>query len=293
MSSCLPYLINGVSYGDPEKRRRQEFAADRIEALRGDILLPINFCAPDENIYRPDWINESTLRLVSFPETHSKRLPLARDLFDQASAVAQIYNSEWFAVANDDIVITEKWIGKIQKAVQGDEEVLIFPRTNIDRDQEGQLTLNPAFYHQGQDLYVCRVAAWERIRTLFQSYFFGEAYWDNVFTSLFLTHAKGLLVMDELGLCLHERHPKSWGNSPFYHRNRLLASGPDMIASLRWKYFHHGWMLRREERGRLLNELENRQLIREVFIPPLEEEIEFANKMNLRASRMGLIELGI
>lgn len=293
MPLCLPYLINGVPYYDREKRRREEFASSRIEFLRGDFLLPINYCAPDESFYRSDWINEATLRLVSFPSTPLKRLPVARDLFDQASAVAQIYNCEWFAVANADIVITEKWIAKIQKAIQGEEEVLIFPRTNIDRDQEGNLTLNPDLYHQGQDLYVCRVATWERIRTLFQSYFFGEAYWDNIFTSLFLTHAKGLIVMDELELCLHERHPKSWGNSPFYHRNRLLASGPDIIASLRWKYFHHGWMLRREEKGRLLNELENRQLIQEVFLHPLEEEIEFANKMNLRASKMGLIELGI
>ncbi|MES2308576.1 MAG: hypothetical protein V4507_06905, partial [Verrucomicrobiota bacterium] len=249
---------------------------DSLHALKEAFLFPINFCPPQEVLEYNGWLTDPTLRLVTFPRHPEIRLPFAIDLFDQASAHAQLLNVPWFAVGNSDILLTLEWQKEIEAGMKGSDEVLIFPRTDFDRDPHGTSPRNLTIHHRGQDLFVCKVETWERIRRFFQNYFLGEAYWDNIFTALFLTHAKGFIYLNPMGLCLHERHERRWGNSPFHYHNRLLANGPDMISTLRWKYFHHGWMLRREEAGRLLHSQEIRQLIEETFITPMPEEVEFA-----------------
>ena len=288
MSVPIPYLVTLVPYSDLEKQRRQEVAAESIDRVGKDFLRPINFCVAGEEVLREGWMIDPTLRWVTLPEGGARKLPLVRDLFDQAAAIAEIHGSEWFAVANSDIILTEAWKARVEELIQGEDEVIIFPRTDFDRDQKGAATIDLQLFHRGQDLYLCRVATWERIRSHFNSYIFGEAYWDNIFTAIFLMYAKGFLCMEQPGLCLHERHSRVWGGSPFYLHNQLLANGPDMIATLRWKYFHLGLFLRQEDHGRGLNEAELRQLIADMFIRPLSEELEFSEKMALRSQKQGL-----
>ncbi len=291
MNLLLPFCVNLVPYTDPEKLRRQEIAAQSIDSIRENFLLPINACLSDEVIEREGWITSSALQWVTSPGTVPKKLPLVRDLFDQASAVAEIHGCEWFAVANADIILTNEWKSRVKKLLQGEEEIFIFARTDLDRDSEGTLNQNPKLFHRGQDLYLCRVKTWEKIRHHFHSYILGEAYWDNIFTALFLTYAKGYLVLDQLGLCLHERHSKSWGESQLHRHNLFLANGPDIISTLRWKYFHLGLLLRAEDAGRSLDEQELRKLIQDMFVEPMPEELDFSKKMQLRFEKMGLKEL--
>src|SRR5437773_669960 len=74
-----------------------------------------------------------------------------------------------------------------------------------------------------------------RNRRRFRRYVNSEAYWDPIYATIALCHARAVLLNRE-GLIRHEAHPRAWRESPFADYNRYLASLDTLYFSIWDKY---------------------------------------------------------
>jgi hypothetical protein len=116
-------------------------------------------------------------------------------------------------------------------------------------------------FHGGQDCFVVRTEWWFANRSRFRPYVIGEAFWDNIYTSVALAHARCVLF-NRVGYIRHEDHPRVWTASPFASYNRFLASRDTLYLNL-WHDYMRRLTLGRERHA---SEEEELKLQKECFV---------------------------
>lgn len=220
--------------------RRQAGAAESLRRLRGVRLANVQWV--DEVHEAPGFETLAVLRGDSRTASgcDGPRKPLVSEAFDALAEAAAARGCRWFGYANSDIQVTQAAVDRV--AALG-LEAYAFSRMDFDAETGRDLGL----VLNGIDLFVVGVEWWRANRRRFRPYVGGEPVWDNVYTSLLLCHARGVLLNRE-PLVRHERHPASaWGRSPFAAYIALLAARDRPYFTL-WAHYHDA-LLRLRERG--------------------------------------------
>jgi hypothetical protein len=238
-----------------EAGRRQAEALATWRALRGVRLANLQW--PDEVCEVEGFATHPVLRGDSRLAARRKRgprKPVMPELFDRLADLAEAEGCRWFGYANSDVQVTQ---GAVDWIVAGIRESYAFSRMDFDPETGADLEMEVA----GIDLVVVSVEWWRANRKRFRAYLAGEPVWDNVYTSILLTHSDGVLLNRD-PLIRHERHtPPPTAASPYAPYVWLLAARDRPYFSL-WAHYHHHLT---EMRARGAAEDEEMALQRRVF----------------------------
>jgi hypothetical protein len=225
-------LLLGVNAfaGSGDGARRQSEALESWRGLTGVKLANLGW--PDEVMEVDGFATHPLLRQDSRTVTgrQGPRKPVVREVFDHLAAIAAAEGCRWFGYANSDIAWTQAAIDAV--AADG-RQVYAFSRGDVDPATGSVLGMVTA----GVDAWVVDVAWWGAHRRRFRPYIGGEPIWDNVYTSILLSHGDGLLLNRE-PLVRHEQHPAgAWRRSPFAPYLGYLAALDSLYFS-RWAHYH-------------------------------------------------------
>jgi hypothetical protein len=239
--------------GDPDAIRRQSSAADALKSLADVIAVDVQWRATPP--LRP-WI--TTVAALGRDATTVTRCagrtkPIVSDILDALALVAEREGCRSFFYMNSDITVSQRAVALVSA---GDYEAYAFSR--MDCDGAGH---DIGMVLTGCDAFAFDVAWWRANRRRFRTYILGEPCWDNVYTSVLMCHAKGILVNRE-ALISHEVHATRWGASAFAEYNGYLATLDARYFTL-WATYHARLV---EGRARGASEEQERSLAANVFV---------------------------
>jgi hypothetical protein len=186
-----------------DDQRRQRAARDSWRNLPDVDLVDLQFESDPDRLEIPGFRRVEKLRQDSVRITGlaGKRKPVASEVFDLLAQEALAAGNELFAFSNADIILTPEMIARM--------------------DFDGETGADGEIIYQGQDTFVLDAQWWMENRRRFRPYILGESSWDNVYTSILLSHAAARLH-NFPALIRHERHANAWYDSPFGAHNRFL-----------------------------------------------------------------------
>jgi hypothetical protein len=200
------------------------------------------------------------------------RKPIVSEVIDVLCAEADRRGCPRVALVNGDIVVTPL---AVKKCAESEPPAIAIARTDFGGGEpETQLLY-------GVDMLAFDVAFWRRERRRFRAYPLGEGVWDNVYTAVAVAH--GGVLFNRERLILHERHARSWQQSPFASYVHQLASRDGSYFSLWCRYVAAVESLR----ARAGSEAEELALQRRIFRPPgaFAEAVDVARAAWWRARR--------
>ncbi|HEX2204635.1 MAG TPA: hypothetical protein VHG91_15105 [Longimicrobium sp.] len=230
--SAPPILLGANAFAARgEAAGRQARALASWRALHGVRLANLQWA--DERVDVDGFATHAVLRLDSRAVTgrDGPRKPVASEVFDRLAEIAEAEGCRWILFANADVRLTQAAVDRVRS---GGRSAYAFSRMDVD----GETGEEVGMVLGGVDAVAFTVDAWRAHRRRFRPYPLGEPVWDNVYTSLLLAHADGVLLNRE-PLVLHERHPSSgWGTSPYAPYVQLLAALDRPYFDL-WARYHH------------------------------------------------------
>jgi hypothetical protein len=152
---------------------------------------------------------------------YGPRKPIVSEMLDVLADEAARRGCDRIALVNGDVIVRQEAVDVIAARR---EPVVALSRLDTGRGQPDAMLL------RGVDLIAFDWAFWHRERRRFRPYIFGEALWDNVYTSIGL--CLGGILINREPLIVHERHP-SGGDSPYARYGHLLATR-DRAYFSRW-----------------------------------------------------------
>jgi hypothetical protein len=241
--------------GGPDATVRQRKALDALSRLNDASAIHLDWIDVPE-IPSPGVRALRVLRRDSRSVSGSagQRKPVVNEMLDALAATAAEEGHRYFGFFNSDIVISPQAVELIH--TEG-RQAYAFSRMEVSPETGGDLQVNV----YGLDLFVFDVGWWMAHRRRFRSYILGEAAWDNVYTSVLMCHADGLIVNREETV-RHDVHPRAWGRSAFADYNSFLAS-LDSRYFLLWATYCSRLL---EARGRGASQAEERAIQTDTFV---------------------------
>jgi hypothetical protein len=190
----------------------------------------------------------------SVSRSAGQRKPVVNEMLDALAATAAEEGHRYFGFFNSDIVITPQAVELIH--TEG-RQAYAFSRMDVSSETGADLQVNV----YGFDVFVFDVGWWMAHRRRFRSYILGEAAWDNVYTSVLMCHADGLIVNREETV-RHDVHSRTWGRSAFADYNSFLASLDSPYFTL-WATYCSRLI---EARGRGASQAEERAIQTDTFV---------------------------
>ena len=234
--------------------RRQAAALASWRALPGVSLANLQW--PDEVFEVDGFATHPVLRLDSRAVTGraGPRKPVVSEMLDALAEIAAREGRRWIGYANSDVHVTP---AAVERVLADGRDGYAFSRMDFDARTGEELGMTLA----GVDALVVSVDWWRANRRRFRAYVAGEPVWDNVYTSILLSHSDAVLLNRE-PLIRHEAHAAApWRRSPFAEHTRLLAALDRPYFTL-WARYHDRLL---ELRARGASEGEEMALQRAVF----------------------------
>jgi hypothetical protein len=204
--------------------RRQANAVASLLALRGVEIVNVQFIREPHRVGALEGLEKLVRDSTDVTGRRGSRRPVVREMFDVLASEAASRGHAYFCFTNGDIVWSQQaadWI------LAGGKQACIFSRQDFD----GRTGADTRIELSGTDAFAIAAASWLPLRRRFRDYILGQPCWDNVYTSVLMTHVDAV-IENRRGLVRHEQHTSETAAAePFAAYIRLLAA-------LDARYFH-------------------------------------------------------
>jgi len=220
--------VNLVPTDDHNWRHRQQLCIESIDKVRSLNIVPLNICYENEIITPEQWNVLPALKQSANVKlkVEGKRKPFVNEIFNLASEWAEQNGAEWFAYANNDIIITPELVKTVFKLINEGAETIIVSRNELDSFNKASENIPGYLEYCGFDVFFCNVGWWLRNKIRFHPYILGERAWDDAYASIMMFHSKGKILYIN-GLCLHIKHPTNWLEGVYASYNMSIYNGVD------------------------------------------------------------------
>lgn len=225
-------ILIGVHYhsGDPDALRRQAAARDSLSALKKVRLVNLQFSdGPSIEMEGVETIAALQTDSRKTSGVEGKRTPIVREMCMVLAEIAHKSNIPYFILLNSDEIILQPLVDMVlERGLEG----YIFSRMEFSKDTGRDIGMSPG----GSGCFVFQTKWWLENHKLFRSYVIGEAYWDNLYTTILLCKARALLLNRTGDFVRHEAHPRVWPSSPYINYTRYLASLDSLYLAIWHRY---------------------------------------------------------
>ena len=199
-----------------EAGRRQTAALASLRSLSRVSLVNVQLARAPHHVegIRTLPVLERTSNIVAGRKGREKGV--VRETFDALATEAESQGLQYFCYTNADILVTQEAVDWV---LGGKKDAYVFSR----RDFDGATGEARGIQINGIDVMAIARSWWSPNRSRFRDYIIGESTWDNVYASILLCHADGV-IENRRGLIRHELHDRRWTGSPFAEYTRLLAA---------------------------------------------------------------------
>ena len=213
-------ILAGTHYhpGAPEALRRQVAASESLRALKNVRLVNLQF-SEGPRVEMEGFETVAALRNDSRKASgiDGKRNPITREMCMVLATIATRSNLPYFMLVNSDEMVLPALVGVVlERKLEG----YVFSRMEFSRETGRETGMTPGAH----GCFVFQTRWWSDHDRLFRPYVIGEAYWDNLYATILLCHARALLLNRTGEFVRHEAHPRIWPDSPFLGYTRYLAS---------------------------------------------------------------------